>query len=142
MISVEYEKVIAASPQQVLTKLLDHNALSDLFNAKFKVIEPAKHTEIAGGEGCIRQVSVLGVRFLEQITHADTSGIEYRVLNEFPVKSHRGSISFTPTTNGTSVHYAISCTAPWFLPERLLTRLLQNDIKKCLEKLGVIYDPR
>ena len=142
MISVRYEKVIAASPQQILTKLLDHGALSDLFNAKFKVIEPANSTEIPGGKGCIRQVSVLGVRFLEQIILADTSGIEYRVLNDYPVKSHQGSIRFTPTKNGTSVHYTISCAAPWYLPERLLTYLLQNDIETCLDKLGVIYDPR
>ena len=142
MVSVYYQKNINVTPQVLRDTLLDHPNLSDLFDASFKVLKTENDGEISGGVGCVREVSILGVRFKEEIVHADTNGIEYRVVDDFPVKAHRGVIAFTPQENTVNVSYRITCRAPWYMPSWLLTRLLQHDIEQCLNKLGARFDPR
>lgn len=142
MVDVYYQKNIAATPKELRDTLLDHQNLSDFFNASFKVLKAENDNEISGGKGCVREVTILGVRFKEEIIHADTNGIEYRVVDDFPVKAHRGVIAFTQQENSTNVSYRITCRAPWYIPNWLLTRLLQNDIEQCLDKLGARFDPR
>jgi hypothetical protein len=142
MVNVYYQKNIAATPKELRDTLLDHQNLSDFFNASFKVLKAENDNEISGGKGCVREVSILSVRFKEEIIHADTNGIEYRVVDDFPVKAHRGVIAFTQQENSTNVSYRITCRAPWYIPNWLLTRLLQNDIEQCLDKLGARFDPR
>mgnify|MGYP000253332752 CR=1 FL=1 len=142
MVDVYYQKNIATTPKELCDTLLDHQNLSDFFNASFKVLKAENDNEISGGKGCVREVTILSVRFKEEIIHADTNGIEYRVVDDFPVKAHRGVIAFTQQENSTNVSYRITCRAPWYIPNWLLTRLLQNDIEQCLDKLGVRFDPR
>ena len=95
MVNVYYQKNIAATPKELRDTLLDHQNLSDFFNASFKVLKAENDNEISGGKGCVREVTILGVRFKEEIVRADTNGIEYRVVDDFPVKAHRGVIAFT-----------------------------------------------
>lgn len=142
MVNVYYQKHIAATPLALRDTLLDHQNLGDFFNATFNVVVPENSREICGGKGCIREVTILGVCFREQVVHADDEYIEYKVLNDFPVKQHKGVISFTPHENSTLVSYRITCSAPWYLPNWLLQRLLQRDIEQCLNKLGARFDPR
>jgi len=142
MVDVYYQKNIAATPKELRDTLLDHQNLSDFFNASFKVLKAENDNEISGGKGCVREVSILSVRFKEEIIHADTNGIEYRVVDDFPVKAHRGVIAFTQQENSTNVSYRITCRAPWYIPSWLLSRLLQNDIEQCLDTLGARFDPR
>ncbi len=142
MVDVYYQKNIAATPKELCDTLLDHQNLSDFFNASFKVLKAENDNEISGGKGCVREVTILSVRFKEEIIHADTNGIEYRVVDDFPVKAHRGVIAFTQQENSTNVSYRITCRAPWYIPSWLLSRLLQNDIEQCLDKLGARFDPR
>lgn len=142
MVNVHYQKNINAKPQVLRDTLLNHQSLSDFFNATFKVLKVENDGEVSGGVGCVREVNILGVRFKEEIVHADTNGIEYRVVDDFPVKAHRGVIAFTRQENATNVSYRITCRAPWYMPSWLLTRLLQNDIEQCLNKLGARFDPR
>ena len=142
MVNVCYQKNIAATPKELCDTLLDHQNLSDFFNASFKVLKAENDNEISGGKGCVREVTILSVRFKEEIIHADTNGIEYRVVDDFPVKAHRGVIAFTQQENSTNVSYRITCRAPWYIPSWLLSRLLQNDIEQCLDKLGARFDPR
>lgn len=142
MISVNYQKTIKATPDQIFTKLIDHPNLDQLFNAKFEVVKEQNLNEPKGGKGCIRQVSILGVSFLEEIVTANNHEIRYRVLHNFPVKNHLGVISFQAKNHATTVNYTIECQSPWYLPRFLLRKLLSNDIRNCLNKLGAMYDPR
>lgn len=111
MVDVYYQKNIAATPKELCDTLLDHQNLSDFFNASFKVLKAENDNEISGGKGCVREVTILSVRFKEEIIHADTNGIEYRVVDDFPVKAHRGVIAFTQQENSTNVSYRITCRA-------------------------------
>jgi len=142
MVNVYYQKKIAAKPQALRDILLDHHNLSDFFNASFSVLRQENTNEISGGKGCVREVSILGVRFKEEMVHADDKRIEYRVVDDFPVQAHTGSIEFVPQENATLVSYQITCRAPWYIPRWLLQRLLQNDIEQCLNRLGARFDSR
>lgn len=142
MVNVHYQRVINATPQVLRDTLLNHQSLSDFFNATFKVLKVENDGEVSGGVGCVREVCILGIRFKEEIVKADTDGIEYRVVDDFPVKDHRGVIRFFAQGSLTKVSYRISCCAPWYIPNGLLTRLLQKDVEQCLSKLGARFDPR
>ncbi|TLX47463.1 SRPBCC family protein [Pseudoalteromonas phenolica] len=142
MLVVEYQKQIACSADTLLNALLDHSNLDRFFNAKFKVLKPADKDEITGGKGCIRQVSILYVNFEEQITKADQTGICYQVLNDFPVRQHRGKIHFHKIGEHTQVSYRIQCQSPWYIPKFALKAILQKDIEQCLNRLGDIYASR
>ncbi|WP_249297152.1 SRPBCC family protein [Pseudoalteromonas phenolica] len=142
MLVVEYQKRITCSTDTLLNTLLDHSNLDRFFNAKFKVLKPANKDEITGGKGCIRQVSILGVCFEEQIIQADQTGICYQVLNDFPVRQHRGEIHFQKTGEHTQISYRIQCQSPWYIPKFVLKAILQKDIQQCLNRLGDMYDPR
>lgn len=142
MLVVEYQKQIACSADTLLNALLDHSNLDRFFNAQFKVLKPANKDEMTGGKGCIRQVSILGVSFEEQITQADHTGICYQVLNDFPVRQHRGEIRFHKTDEHTQVSYRIQCQSPWYIPKFVLKAILQKDIEQCLNRLGDMYAPR
>lgn len=142
MLVVEYQKQIACSADTLLNTLLDHSNLDRFFNAKFKVLKPADKGELSGGKGCIRQISIWGISFEEQITRADQTRICYRVLNDFPVRQHRGEIHFHKIGEHTQVAYRIQCKSPWYIPKFVLKVILQKDIQQCLNRLGDIYDPR
>jgi hypothetical protein len=142
MLVVEYQRQISCSADTLLNTLLDHRNLERFFNAKFKVLKPANKGEVTGGKGCIRQVSILGISFEEQITQADHTGIYYRVLNDFPVHQHRGEIRFHKTDEHTQVAYRIQCQSPWYIPKFVLKAILQKDIQQCLNRLGDMYAPR
>ena len=83
MISVSYQKTIGATPEQLFTTLTDHHNLHQFFNAKFDVVKEQNSNEPKGGKGCVRQVSILGVSFLEEIIAATPQEIRYRVINDF-----------------------------------------------------------
>ncbi|WP_372770035.1 SRPBCC family protein [Pseudoalteromonas sp.] len=142
MISVNYQKAIKATPDQIFTKLIDHPNLDQFFNAKFAVIKEQDDGEPLGGKGCIRKISIFGVSFLEEIIAANEKEIRYRVLNDFPVKNHLGVISFQTQKHNTTVSYCITCQSPWYLPRFILRKVLAKDIRNCLDNLGAMYDPR
>ena len=49
MVDVYYQKNIAATPKELRDTLLDHQNLSDFFNASFKVLKAENDNEISGG---------------------------------------------------------------------------------------------
>lgn len=145
MVHIFCQKMIKAQPYELCRMLLDHEHLSDYFNATFKVVKKADAGELRGGKGCVREVKILGVRFLEKIVKADEEEIHYCVLDDFPVKAHSGRICFQREGGSTLVSYTISCEAPWFIPNWLLQKILQRDVEQCLYKLGELgerFDPR
>lgn len=138
-LTVKQEKYIPTSVENVLSEFLDHDNLSQFFNAKFRVVKLADEKERDGGKGSIREVSISGVTFQEEIVNANAKEIEYRVLGSFPVREHRGTISFESHQNSTFVSYKIRCKTNWYLPRFILEPLLNKDLKKCLAILESKY---
>ena len=139
MLKLKREGCIQTSVERVLADFLDHENLDQFFNAKFRIVKDASQDTLRGGAGCIREVSILGVTFHEEIISADERGIVYRVLGNFPVSKHRGHISFRADQNKTFVSYEIQCKANWYLPSFILTPLLTRDLKNCLQLLKQKY---
>ncbi|TMP37661.1 SRPBCC family protein [Pseudoalteromonas rubra] len=143
MVDILCQKVIPAKPHIVLETLLDHQQLGRFFNARFKVVQSAVHPAIRGGSGCIREVSMLGIRFYEQILHADEHAIRYQIVGDFPVKKHHGEIRLRRCTDkqSTQVDYHVRFAAPRYLPGFVLRRVVTRDINLALTRLEALYAP-
>lgn len=139
MISINLKQKIAATPSQIREVLLEHEQLNRFFNADFQLINNQNEGEIAGGKGAVRQVSMLGVKFKEQIISADNKHISYQIMGNKPVAEHRGDIYFyedNAVTPMTEVNYKISCKAPWWLSSFVLGFFIKKDIAQALNKLA------
>jgi len=140
MISINLKHTIAATPSQIREVLLEHEQLNRFFNANFQLINKQDDGELLGGKGAIRQVSMLGVKFNEQIISADDQHISYRIMGNKPVADHRGDIYFYAGNNFltpmTEVNYKISCNPPWWLPSFVLGFFIKKDIAQALGKLA------
>lgn len=140
MINIHVQQKVDASPQQLLNELLDHVNLSRFFNMNFALVRQQNAGEVIGGTGAMRQVTMLGSRFVEEILFADETGIHYRIVGERPLKRHSGEISFTELAPlKTLIDYRISGVGPWFLPDALLQWIIARDIKRAMTKLAEIY---
>ncbi|NQZ22699.1 MAG: SRPBCC family protein [Colwellia sp.] len=140
MISINITQNIAATPSQISEVLLEHEQLNRFFNADFQLIKKQNEGEIAGGKGAVRQVSMLGIKFKEQIISADNQHISYQIMGNKPVAEHRGDIYFYEDNNTvtpmTQVNYKISCKAPWWLSSFVLGFFIKKDIAQALNKLA------
>lgn len=142
MINITLSETINAAPPQVLTTLLDHQRLDRFFDAKFSINQPQNPGELDGGAGCIRQVSMIGLRFNEQIISADAQHICYEILGPGPVSEHQGNIYLSATSaqaTKTRVQYQIRCQGPKWIPNALLEFVLRQGVKKALCKLSQYY---
>ncbi|MCG7564283.1 MULTISPECIES: SRPBCC family protein [Pseudoalteromonas] len=144
MVNVRCHRDIAATPHEVMETLLDHPRLDRFFNAQFKVVHSAVHPAIRGGSGCIREVRMLGLRFYEQIQHADPGSIRYQIVGDFPVKKHQGEIRLRQIDNNTStrIDYHVRFAPPWYLPGFIIRHLITRDINLALTRLEASYAVR
>jgi hypothetical protein len=143
MILISVKQNIAARPSQVRDTLLEHEHLCRFFNARFLLIKAQNESEISGGTGSIRQVSMLGGKFQEQIISADDKQISYQIIGNKPVSQHRGDIYFhtnnspeSSTAPMTEITYNISCKGPWWVLDYILGYLIKKDITQALKKLA------
>jgi hypothetical protein len=144
MISISVKQTIAAKPSQVRDILLEHEHLSRFFNANFLLIKTQNETEVRGGKGSIRQVSMLGGKFQERIISADNRQISYQIIGNKPVSQHRGDIYFHTNNNSpepstapiTEITYNIICKAPGWIPEIIVGFFIKKDITQALKKLA------
>jgi len=143
MISINLKQSIAATPSQVSDILLDHEQLNRFFDASFLLIKKQNEGEIKGGKGAVREVSMLGVKFEEQIISADSNHISYQIVGNKPVADHRGDIHFfednNTATSMTEVTYKINCKSPWWLPSFILSFFIKKDITQALKKLSTNF---
>ncbi|PKG99249.1 SRPBCC family protein [Paraglaciecola sp. MB-3u-78] len=143
MISISLKQSLAARPSQVRETLLDHEHLNRFFNATFLLLKTQNEGEIRGGKGSIRQVSMLGGKFQEQIISADDKHISYQIMGNKPVALHRGDISFDTDNSSamatTEITYNISCKAPWWIPSFVLGFFIKKDITQALKKLATHF---
>ncbi len=132
MINIYIKQLIQAEPKAVLDILLDHENLDRFLNAKFKVIKFQNDGEFDGGVGCVRQVTMGGNQFNEEIIKASLDHICYRIVGKGPVTDHQGDIRLIPKENNkfTVIKYCIRCNGPIWLPSFLLKWFISSDIKK------------
>lgn len=147
MISISLKQNVVAKPSQVRDMLLEHEHLNRFFNATFLLIKTQDEGEISGGKGSIRQVCMLGGKFQERIISADDTHITYQIMGNKPVAEHRGDIYFHTNNNSpepsiapiTKVTYNISCKAPWWIPNFILSFFIKKDITQALKKLAFYF---
>lgn len=136
MVNVDIQQLIPANIHQVHQILLKHEQLDRFFDAKFCLRKSAVPNAIEGGEGCVREVTVLGVVFSEEILKSTLEHISYAIIGDKPLSGHQGNIYLTEQSkNETYVHYTIICQAPKWLPDKLVGFLLSQGIKKAMLKL-------
>jgi hypothetical protein len=140
MILISLKQSLTARPSQVREILLEHEHLNRFFNATFLLLKTQNEGEIRGGKGSIRQVSMLGGKFQEQIISADDNHISYQIIGNKPVAQHRGDIYFKTDNSRavakTEITYNISCKAPWWIPSFVLGFFIKKDITQALKKLA------
>jgi len=141
--SINVKQMIAATPEKIRATMLEHEQLNRFFNADFLLIKEQNEGEVKGGKGAIRQVTISGIKFEEQIVSADNNHISYHIIGNKPVADHRGDIQFCVDNNAatamTEVTYKICCKTPWWLPSSVLGFLVKRDVTHALKKLSLSF---
>jgi hypothetical protein len=143
MIAITLKQSVAASPSQIKDIFLAHEQLNRFFNAEFLVIKTQDKGEIIGGKGAVRQVSLSGVKFEEQIISADDSHIRYQIIGNKPVANHQGDIYFcikNTTAPMTEITYKICCKAPWWIPDVILGFFIKKDVAQALKRIAIKFE--
>ncbi|MGB1263192.1 MAG: SRPBCC family protein [Cognaticolwellia sp.] len=137
MINVDVEQNIAASASEISAILLDHPKLARFFDARFSQLQSANADEMVGGKGAVREVTIAGVKFSEQVLLANTEHIRYAIIGDRPLRNHQGNIYLAQQAASlTKVRYTIVGHGPKWLPDKLLAFLLSHGVKKALVKLN------
>ena len=111
MVHIHIERTIAASPQRVFDWLADPVSLASaplVLKAGWAKDSPDP------GVGAFRHVTALGMWFREEITAYDAPrSYSYHIVRSFPAMKHEGgTLTFTPTGDGTHVDWATTYTVP------------------------------
>jgi uncharacterized protein YndB with AHSA1/START domain len=111
MVEFQVERTIAASPERVFDWLADPaNLTAAPVILKVRWVKGSS----GPGEGALREAIGLGGWFREQITAYDRPrAYSYRVVRSIPPFDHEGgTLTFTPSTDGTHVDWLTSYTHP------------------------------
>jgi hypothetical protein len=111
MVHLHVERTIAASPDQVFDWLADPGNLTSapLF------LRAGWAKGFSGPSvGAMREVTAVGAWFREEITAYDPPrSYSYRIVRSFPALEHEGgTLTFTPSGDGTHVDWATTYTIP------------------------------
>jgi hypothetical protein len=144
MILITVKEKVGATPSQIKQTLLKHEQLDRFFNANFSLIKKQNEGEIKGGKGSVRQVSMIGIQFEEQIISADNNHISYQIVGNKPVADHRGDIFFCSdkgsVTPITEITYNINFKPVWWQPSFILVFFIKKDITQALKKLAIHFE--
>lgn len=135
MLISRHSALLNTNPETLLEILLDHDNLGEYFDAKFRILKPADAGAITGGQGCHREVRTFGITFIEKITSANSSGINYEIVGNFPMKNHKGSILFESREAQTWVTYEIMCEPLWYTPNIVIKYILDSHILTAFKRL-------
>lgn len=136
MVQLHLQRIIAAPPDQVFAWLADPACLQIptlVLRAGWEKGSPEP------GVGALRRVVGAGVWFREEITAYDPPrSYSYRILSSFPPFNHDGgTLTFTPSGDGTRVDWRSSYTHPLRaggkLLEPLTRRLLHSSFGAILD---------
>lgn len=142
MITVSLTQSIDATADDVFAALLAHEQLSRFFDATFNIKQSATDEHNANGAGLIREVTMRGESFSEEIVAAKDGYIHYRIIGNKPVENHYGGIRVTNNSIGCVVNYVITCSALWWQPSFIVKRIITNDISQGLTKLAEHFNGR
>ena len=111
MVQVRVERTIAASPERVFDWLADP---ANLTAAPLIIKAGWKKGSPGPGMGALREVTGVGMWFREEITAYDAPrSYSYRIVRSFPASEHEGgTLTFTPTGDGTHVDWVSTYTIP------------------------------
>ncbi|MGH7295752.1 MAG: SRPBCC family protein [Polyangiaceae bacterium] len=121
---VEVERVIAAPPEEVFARYTDHAGWSRWAGAG-KVSLAREGSPDRNGVGCVRSFdSAFGLQ--EEVVEFDPPRhMAYRVVRGgFPIKDHRGEVTFEPHPRGTRVVWSVSIGSRLPFTERAIGRFL------------------
>lgn len=111
MVELHIERTIAAAPERVFDWLADPAGLT----AAPAILRARWAKGSSGpGVGALRQVIGLGTWFREEITAYDRPrAYSYRIVGSFPPFDHDGgTLTFTPSGDGTRVDWLTTYTHP------------------------------
>lgn len=119
MVELHIERTIAASPERVFDWLADPASLTAAplaFKARWANGSPGP------GAGALRRVLGFGMWFREEITAYDRPrSYSYLIVASFPPFNHDGgTLTFTPSGDGTHVDWLTSYTHPAYAGGKLL----------------------
>jgi len=111
MVQVHAERTIAASPERVFDWLADP---ANLTAAPLFLKAGWAKGSSGPGVGALREVTGVGMRFREEITAYDAPrSYSYLVVRSFPPSEHEGgTLTFTPSGDGTRVDWVSTYTVP------------------------------
>lgn len=111
MVTLHVKRTIAAPPERVFAWLADP---ANLIVAPMVLRTGWAKDSAAPGLGAFREVIATGMWFREEITAYDPPrSYSYRIVRAVPAfKDHAGTLTFTPSGDGTHVDWTISYTHP------------------------------
>ena len=111
MVQVHAERTIAASPERVFEWLADP---ANLTAAPLFLKAGWAKGSSGPAVGALREVTGVGMRFREEITAYDAPrSYSYLVVRSFPPSEHKGgTLTFTPSGDGTRVDWVTTYTVP------------------------------
>jgi uncharacterized protein YndB with AHSA1/START domain len=111
MVQVHVERTIAASPERVFEWLTDP---ANLTAAPLFLKAGWAKGSSGPAVGAQREVTGVGMRFREEITAYDAPrSYSYLVVRSFPASEHEGgTLTFTPSGDGTRVDWVTTYTVP------------------------------
>jgi uncharacterized protein YndB with AHSA1/START domain len=111
MVEIHVERTIAASPERVFEWLADP---ANLAAAPATIRAGWAKGSSEPGAGAHREVLGVGAWFREEITAYDPPrSYSYLILRSFPPLNHQGgTLTFTPSGNGTHVDWLTNYTHP------------------------------
>lgn len=139
MLTISLTKFINASADDVHSALLDHEQLGRFFNGSFTVKQPAT---CSTGVGLIREITMRGEKFCEEVTAVTQCCIHYRIIGNKPVKNHYGSIHIIDSSHGCNINYLITCQAQWWQPSFVVKKIINHDMSHGLTKLAEYFNGR
>jgi uncharacterized protein YndB with AHSA1/START domain len=111
VVHLHVERTIAASPEQVFDWLTDP---ANLTSAPLFIWAGWAKGFSGPSVGATREVTAVGAWFREEITASDAPrSYSYRVVRSFPASKHEGgTLTFTPSGDGTHVDWVVTYTIP------------------------------
>jgi hypothetical protein len=124
------------SVAQLFEALADHNRLGKVFGVPVRRIRDGD-TEL-NGVGSIRKIGVGPLAIEETVTALERDrSIDYRITRGgFPIRDHRGHISFDESADGSRVTWTIEFGSQLPGAGAVLAFVLERAIRKGLRRVG------
>lgn len=131
---VESELRISASPALVWSRLTDNGNLGRWSVFRSRVLRPGRDTP--DGEGCLRQLSICGLRFVEEVVDwHEGSRYRYRLRSGAPFSWHQGDVFLSEENGATRVRWAVRFESRIPFTGRMLGWILERAFSYSLARL-------